>query len=83
MHDGKRFEWDPTDYRSAPNELVIYGDYEPIKILLTIAKRSRTILDVGANAGWYSISFGQERRSQPWSMLSNRWKVHLNALHTT
>ena len=57
MHDGKRFEWDPTDYRSAPNKLVIYGDYEPVetKILLTIAKRSRTILDVGANAGWYSV----------------------------
>jgi len=49
---------DPQDLRSAPMTIICEGSYEPLlsKILFQAGKNARTFLDVGANAGFYSLS---------------------------
>jgi len=56
-----RFSWDPRDPRTAVASLVISGEYEPTetRILETLAKNSRLILDIGANVGYYAVKLGR------------------------
>ena len=59
--DGVRMVWVPEDIRSAPNEAVNYGCYEPKESpsLLAAAEGAEVVLDIGANAGWYALHFAQ------------------------
>lgn len=58
---GLVFAWDPADLRTAPSVAVNYGEYEPDerRILLSAARHRRTIIDAGANIGWYSLHFAK------------------------
>jgi FkbM family methyltransferase len=49
---------EPKDLRSAPMTIICEGSYEPIlsKILFHTGINARTFVDVGANAGFYSLS---------------------------
>jgi FkbM family methyltransferase len=49
---------EPKDLRSAPMTIICEGGYEPLlsKILFRTGVNARTFLDVGANAGFYSLS---------------------------
>lgn len=49
---------EPRDLRSAPMTIICEGSYEPIlsKILFQTGINARTFVDVGANAGFYSLS---------------------------
>jgi len=50
-----------NELRVAPIEILNFGEYEPeeSKILRVIAARSSTILDIGANIGWFTIYFAK------------------------
>jgi FkbM family methyltransferase len=55
--DGIRIAVDPQDHRTAPIEILNFGQYEPEETLVIrrIAVRMDTMLDIGANIGWYSL----------------------------
>ena len=55
--DGIRIAVDPEDHRTAPIEILNFGEYEPeeTKIIRRIAEEMDTMLDIGANIGWYSL----------------------------
>lgn len=59
--DGIQLICDPQDHRSAAVEILNFNEYEPIetKILLHFASSAKTILDIGANIGWFSILFSK------------------------
>lgn len=61
LKNGLRFIWDPTQTRQASSVLVNNGDYESDELytLLDIAQGCKTILDVGANIGWYTLHLAQ------------------------
>jgi FkbM family methyltransferase len=48
---------DPDDMRMAPLEILNFGRYEPeqTRLLLSLIEDGATVLDVGANVGWYSL----------------------------
>ncbi len=48
---------DPADQRMAPLEILNFGSYEPgdFEVVLRLLEGSSTILDIGANIGWYSL----------------------------
>ena len=50
-----------NDSRSIPVEIFNFKKFEPSEsqILFNIAKKSKNIIDIGANLGWYSINFSQ------------------------
>ena len=58
---GVRFLWDPEDLRTAPNIAFMEGAYEPeaFDLLTRLAAGKRTVLDIGANVGWYSLHLAQ------------------------
>lgn len=58
---GLLFAWDPADFRTAPSVAINYGEYEPEerRILLMAARHSQTIIDAGANIGWYATHFAR------------------------
>lgn len=49
------------DRRGVPFDLINFGEYEKEDepVLFSLVKRSKVILDVGANLGWYSILFSK------------------------
>ena len=55
--DGIRIAVDAYDHRTAPIEILNFGSYEPEEtiIIRRIAKSMNTMLDIGANIGWYSL----------------------------
>lgn len=55
--DGIRIAVDPEDHRTAPIEILNFGSYEPeeTQVIRRIAKHMDTMLDIGANIGWYSL----------------------------
>lgn len=48
---------DPCDHRTAPIEALNFNQYEPAEssIIRTFAPHIDTMLDIGANIGWYSL----------------------------
>lgn len=64
LRSGLRFEWNPTDLRSPPNMIVVHGQYEPheLRLLEALAADSSTILDIGANMGWYAVHLAKAAR---------------------
>ncbi len=58
---GVRFIWEPEDVRTAPNIAFMEGAYEPeaFDLLTRLAAGKRTVLDIGANVGWYSLHLAQ------------------------
>ncbi len=65
LRNGLRFEWNPDDLRSPPNMALIHGSYEPEErtLLETLARDARTILDVGANVGWYAVHLAKATKA--------------------
>jgi FkbM family methyltransferase len=55
--DGIRILVDPLDHRTAPIEILNFGEYEPeeSRVIRHIADKIDTMLDIGANIGWYSL----------------------------
>jgi FkbM family methyltransferase len=55
--DGIRIAVDPEDHRTAPIEILNFGEYEPeeTQVIRRIAEKMDTMLDIGANIGWYSL----------------------------
>jgi FkbM family methyltransferase len=55
--DGIALIVDPTDHRTAPVESLNFNSYEPFEssIIRSLAPNIDTMLDIGANIGWYSL----------------------------
>ena len=55
--DGIRIVVDPEDHRTAPIEILNFGEYEPqeTQVIRRIADKMDTMFDIGANIGWYSL----------------------------
>ncbi len=55
--DGIRLVCDPHDRRTAPVEILNFGQYERehAQMMLSFIREGDVIFDVGANIGWYSI----------------------------
>ena len=65
-NDGVRLVWDPEDIRSASSVALNHGIYEPEEgeFLLRVGRSARCVLDIGANAGWYSLRIAGERDAE-------------------
>ena len=63
--DQIKFITQKPDKRTAPFEIINFGDYESqdAKFLYEIISDGDTILDIGANIGWYSMSFAKKKPS--------------------
>ena len=57
LENGIEIGWNPSDTRQVATTLVNHGEYEKFEggILNLIAEDAETILDIGANCGWYSM----------------------------
>jgi FkbM family methyltransferase len=55
--DGIAIIVDPADHRTAPVESLNFNNYEPCEssIIRSLAPHMDTMLDIGANIGWYSL----------------------------
>ncbi len=55
--DGIAIIVDPSDHRTAPVESLNFNSYEPCEssIIRSLAPHIDTMLDIGANIGWYSL----------------------------
>jgi FkbM family methyltransferase len=55
--DGIVIEVDPADHRTVPIETLNFNEYEPSEseIIRRLSPHIRTMLDIGANIGWYSL----------------------------
>ena len=55
--DGIAMIVDPSDHRTAPVEALNFNSYEPCEssIIRSLAPHIDTMLDIGANIGWYSL----------------------------
>ena len=64
------FIWQLSDPRTAIACLGVVGDYESLetRILKFFARKSETIVDIGANVGYYSVELGR--------ILSSSAKIH-------
>jgi FkbM family methyltransferase len=67
LASGLRLGWRPSDIRTAPSVLLNNGTYEQeeLDILGRILPGCTTILDIGANLGWYSLNFAQALQNRP------------------
>jgi FkbM family methyltransferase len=63
-HEQLQFYWNPEDPRTAIASLVVQGEYEPIVSALFdfLTPRLESVLDIGANVGYYSVRFGKGGR---------------------
>jgi FkbM family methyltransferase len=61
LGSGSKYQWEVNDPRTAVACLVATGVYEPIetKILQHITKRSKVVIDVGANVGYYTVELAK------------------------
>lgn len=61
LRNGLCFAWDPEEIRTATSVLVNDGEYEAEEraVLLRLARGCRSVLDVGANVGWYALHLAQ------------------------
>jgi FkbM family methyltransferase len=59
---GVRFICDRDDYRIAPIEILNFDSYEPAEfdMIRRLMKPGFTVLDIGANIGWFSLSIARE-----------------------
>ena len=55
--DDISFIVDPSDHRTAPDEALNINQYEPCEssIIISLEPHISTMLDIGANIGWYSL----------------------------
>jgi len=55
--DGIRILVDNADHRTAPVEILNFNAYEPelASVIRSLAPSMNTMLDIGANIGWYSL----------------------------
>lgn len=60
--DGIRFYVDPVDHRIAPLEIINFDSYEnsDFSMIAKLIKPGETILDIGANIGFYSLSLAKK-----------------------
>ncbi len=67
LDGGARIGLEPEDFRSPPNVLLNDGEYEPTEwaIVRALGVTVRTVLDVGANIGWYSVRLAAARGDRP------------------
>lgn len=58
-------EVDPSDFRTAPIEILNFNEYEPneMSIVRLLSPHIDTMLDIGANVGWYSLVIGSLNKS--------------------
>lgn len=63
LDGGVRFALDPDDLRAPPVVLLNESTYEPTEwsIVRALGGDARTVLDVGANIGWYSVRLAAHR----------------------
>jgi FkbM family methyltransferase len=63
--DGIAIIVDPSDYRTAPVESLNFNSYEPCEstIIRSLAPHIGTMLDIGANIGWYSLLVASHNKS--------------------
>jgi FkbM family methyltransferase len=61
---GVRISCNEYDKRLAPIEILNFGHYERDEsaMMLQLVRDADTILDIGANVGWYSINFAKQHR---------------------
>jgi FkbM family methyltransferase len=61
LHSGVILKWNPSDTRGSANTLVNHGAHEAedSRFLFKAARHARCILDIGANAGYYTLHFGK------------------------
>ena len=61
LESGSTYHWNLSDPRTAVACLVAIGEYEPIetKILQILTRDSRSVLDVGANVGYYTVELSR------------------------
>ncbi|RYG99180.1 MAG: FkbM family methyltransferase [Alphaproteobacteria bacterium] len=54
---GLKMHWNPEDLGSAPNIAFIHGGYEQeeTKLLTELSRDKTTVLDIGANVGWFAL----------------------------
>ena len=59
---GLKFHVDPADWRVAPVEALNFGRYEDAdaEVLESLFGPDQTILDVGANIGWYALHAAEQ-----------------------
>jgi FkbM family methyltransferase len=59
---GVRFVCNPEDRRSAPLETLNFGRYEgdDARMVWRLLRPGFTILDIGANVGWYTLHFARK-----------------------
>lgn len=67
LDDGVRIGWDPDDLRTPPVVLLNEGTYEATEwaVVRALGSVARTVLDVGANIGWYSLRLAALRGDRP------------------
>jgi len=60
--NGVKILCDPDDRRSAPLEILNFGDYdsEELKVIRGLLRGDSVIVDIGANIGWYSLTLAKE-----------------------
>lgn len=58
---GIKMVCDPADKRIAPIEILNFGHYEraEAEMILSLVEPGQTVLDVGANVGWYSLNIAK------------------------
>ena len=58
-------EVDPLDFRTAPIEILNFSEYEPyeMSIVRLLSPHIDTMLDIGANIGWYSLVIAASNKS--------------------
>ncbi|MEB3245887.1 MAG: FkbM family methyltransferase [Vampirovibrionales bacterium] len=59
---GLMFKCSPTDERAMPIDVLNFGRYEPAEIAMAhkLINDGDTVLDIGANMGWYSIGLAHK-----------------------
>ena len=67
LDDGVRIGWDPDDLRTPPVVLLNEGIYEATEwaVVRALGGAAKTVLDVGANIGWYSLRLAAHRGDRP------------------
>jgi len=50
---------DPFDSRFIPIEILNFKSFDPVErdLIFALARKSKTIFDIGANIGWYTLNF--------------------------